>query len=558
MRLVIAALVLTGVSFVIWGLLGLCRSLYECDRQTRRRFSYLLSISWVAYVGVAALVLVSHVPLVWLAEQVGPLLALDDQAATVATWAARGWLVACGTMALYAGLRLFRVERLGLALVVFAGLGSLILEAIALGISSPPLPFSELPGSIAGRFGLAAAIATTAVAATWIHRHTHGAVDEPETGPRLTIADVAIVVCAHNEEEVIGKCLARARELVPESQIFVASDGSSDGTVEIARGARVNVLDIQPNGGKARALAEVIERFGIVERFEAVLILDADAEVDEHYVERALPLLDDPEVVAVAGHANPKWYQHWLPRWSMFFAAYRVRLYTLTQALLRYGQTWGHTNVTFIVPGFASMYRTRVLPQIDIAAPGLSVEDFNMTFEIHRKRLGRIAYTPEVSSTSQEAHSLGDYAKQVRRWYLGFWQTVRRHGIWPSFFWASLGAFVLEMLIASVVFVGVPVVVALLVIEGAPVQLWLPTLGVVDVGGFDLLIAVLLADYTLTLMVAIAEKKPVLLVYGVGFLALRWLDAILFLYTLPLAFVENSDGRWQSPQRLLGPGPATR
>ena len=41
--------------------------------------------------------------------------------------------------------------------------------------------------------------------------------------------------------------------------------------------------------------------------------------------------------------------------------AYRERVYVLTQYLQKYGQTWKRTNVAYIVPGYASMYRSRAL-----------------------------------------------------------------------------------------------------------------------------------------------------------------------------------------------------
>jgi cellulose synthase/poly-beta-1,6-N-acetylglucosamine synthase-like glycosyltransferase len=381
---------------------------------------------------------------------------------------------------------------------------------------------------------------------------------------RLKLDEVAVLVAAHNEEKTIHICLDAATRMVDASNIFVASDGSTDATVRVARERGCNVLDIHPNGGKARALKSAIDHFAICERYAAALILDADAQIDEHYLERALPLFDDPAVAAVAGHAEAKWYPHWRPRWSMFFAAYRIRLYRILQALLRYGQTWKYSNVSFIVPGFASMYRCSALAHIDITAPGLIIEDFNMTFELHHKRLGRIAYTPEARCTSQEAYNFAEYAKQVKRWYLGFWQTIRRHGFWPSLFWLSLGVYAVEMLLQSLVFLSLPFVLTwLLLLEsglgsglgsilgsGQVVTIWLPHLGAVGLTLIDIIIGVFLADYVLTLLVSTLERKPLLLVYGLGFLVLRWIDAFLFLYTLPLAFVEESDGRWKSPTRI--------
>lgn len=374
---------------------------------------------------------------------------------------------------------------------------------------------------------------------------------DPSAPPQLSSADVAVLVCAHDEAKTIHVCLDSAARLVPAGQIFVGSDASTDGTADLARQRGCQVLELFPNRGKAGTLAALLDEFDICDRFAAVLILDADAEIDACFFDHALPLFDDPAVVAVAGHAVPKWPRHRLPVWSMFFVAYRTRLYRLTQALLRYGQTWKHTNVSFIVPGFSSMYRTSALPNIDVAAPGLIIEDFNMTFELHRKRLGRVAYTPRARCISQEAHGLGDYVRQVRRWYLGFWQTVRRHGLWPGLFWLSLGLFVLEMLVQSIVFLAAPAVLVWLALQpGEVLTLWLPPLGAVDVALADAVVGVLVADYGLTAVICAVERRPLLAIYGLGFALLRWIDAFLFLYTLPLAFTARSDGRWVSPARI--------
>jgi cellulose synthase/poly-beta-1,6-N-acetylglucosamine synthase-like glycosyltransferase len=375
--------------------------------------------------------------------------------------------------------------------------------------------------------------------------------DDSIPSGRITLDDVAVLIPAHNEEKTIKDCLEALSKVVPKENIYLGSDGSSDNTVGVVRELDYKIADIQPNGGKARTLKYLIDHFSICESYKAILIMDADSEIDKHYLKMALPLFDDPSIVAIAGHANPKWERHWSPRWSMFFIAYRVRLYKLTQALLRYGQTWKHSNVSFIVPGFASMYRCSVLPKIEITAPGLIIEDFNMTFELHHQKLGKIAYTPRVRCVCQDPHNLKDYYEQVRRWYLGFWQTIRLHGLWPSFFWLSLGMFIIEMLLQSIIFLIVPLtLVWFLLMPDETLSLWLPHMGLTEISLLDVVIGVFVADYLITIIVSIAEKKPIMMIYGFGFVFLRWIDALLFLMTLPLSFRVKSDGRWVSPSRL--------
>lgn len=372
----------------------------------------------------------------------------------------------------------------------------------------------------------------------------------PRGQPSLSVADVAVVIPAHNEEVALPKCLAALSAIVPPSQIHVASDGSKDRTVAIAREAGCNVLDIQPNGGKAKALASAIDKFELCERYKAVLIQDADSEIDPHYLDHALPLFDDPRNAVVAGHVLSRWRNQFWPSLDMLYAAYRTRLYRLLQMVFQYGQTWRWTNVAYIAPGFASMYRSSVLKHIDITAPKLVIEDFNMTFEVQRKGLGRIAYTPRARCSSEDPFTLNDYRKQVQRWYLGFWQTVRRHGVWPSLFWLSLGPLLVELLTISALALALPLMLVLYL--AADIQV--PAFSLLDMtvemtSPVPLIALFLAADYTLTIAVSLLERRPSMLLYGLLFPLIRLLDAALFWRALVTSFVAKSDGRWISPQR---------
>ena len=368
--------------------------------------------------------------------------------------------------------------------------------------------------------------------------------------------NVAVLVPAHNEEVVIASTLTSVLRLVAPSNVHVIADGCTDDTADIARSFGVNVLELQPAHGKAGGISAAVERFELPTRFEAMLIVDADTELDLHYLERALPMLEHPDVVAVAGYARTTWRPGELRLLGRLIVCYRTRLYALMQ-WVKYGQTWRWTNVTAIVPGFASMYRTNVLPKMDLNPPGLVIEDFNMTFEIHRKRLGRIAFRPGVGASTQDPDNAKDYCRQVVRWQLGFWQTVRRHGFWRSWFSAALALFILEVLLASLVLVGVVAACALLglaalagAVTGDPHWLGAPDRVLGNyITAPNVLLFLALPDYLLTCLVAAALRRPSLLVYGLGFLPIRLVDAAITLRTLPKAWRATSTGRWTSPTR---------
>ena len=205
----------------------------------------------------------------------------------------------------------------------------------------------------------------------------------------LTTADVAVLIPAHNEALVIEDSLRSIMALVPRDNVHVVSDGSTDATVEIARRAGAQVIETEENVGKAGALEEAIGRFGLIRRFPVVMLLDADTRVEPGYFTAALPMFDHPQVVAVAGCVRTARDRR-MTLGGKVLVGHRTRIYAVGQRALKFGQTWLRSNATPIVPGFASLYRTDVLPRMEMNPPGLVIEDFNMTFEVYQKGLGKV------------------------------------------------------------------------------------------------------------------------------------------------------------------------
>ncbi|MGH3771678.1 MAG: glycosyltransferase family 2 protein [Pseudonocardiaceae bacterium] len=387
---------------------------------------------------------------------------------------------------------------------------------------------------------------------TWAKRRR-----APRGGPAMTVRDVAVLIPAHNEELVIEASITAIAALVPRENIHVVSDGSTDRTAELARQTGVNVIETRANIGKAGALEEAIDRFELVERFQAVLLLDADTTIEPGYLAAALPHFDNPEVVAVAGAVRTDWHDRGLSLIGKVLVCHRQRIYAISQRLLKFGQTWRFTNATHIVPGFASMYRTAVLPLIEMNPPGLVIEDFNMTFEIYQKRLGKVAFTLDAVAVTQDPDNLRDYVRQIKRWGLGLWQTVRRHPPRLNLFSAMLTMLLLELLTSSMFFLLLPLLV--LVLAGPAlypaVLSWPGIAPVYDAVAEHMTLQVLLlavtgADLVLTCLVALIERKLRFLALWVFFPFLRVLDAAIALSVFPRAWL-SSTGRWTSPARRI-------
>ncbi|MGH3776580.1 MAG: glycosyltransferase family 2 protein [Pseudonocardiaceae bacterium] len=378
-----------------------------------------------------------------------------------------------------------------------------------------------------------------------------------ESGPSMTVQDVAVLIPAHNEELVIEASIEAIAALVPRENIHVVSDGSTDRTAELARRSGVNVIETRINVGKAGALEEAIDRFGLVERFDVVLLLDADTAIDPGYFDAALPHFDDPSVVAVAGSVRTHWHERGLSLIGQALVCHRQRIYAITQRLLKFGQTWRYTNATHIVPGFASMYRTAVLPRIEMNPPGLVIEDFNMTFEIYQQRLGKVAFTLDAVAVTQDPDNLRDYVRQTKRWILGLWQTVRRHPPQFSLFTAMLTLLLLELLTSSLFFLLLPFLVIVLAVPAvySAVLTWPGIAPVYDTVAAHMSLQVLLfgvigADFVLTCIVALIERRARFVVLWFFFPFLRVLDAVIALYVLPLAWLKST-GKWTSPARRM-------
>lgn len=470
--------------------------------------------------------------------------------ATVVMWAA------CVSVGSYIAARIYIHEPY---LVSFAvGLGT-IAAATTILLYSPQSGIALIPNDVrllgfllVGSVGLAILGGHVARSMNALERERDKTRRYATRDARIAPHEVAILIAAHNEEVTIGTTVESVLQFVDPKNVYVGSDGSSDKTVDVVRSLGVHADDIQPNRGKAGAIVYTLEKNKLLDRYKAVFLMDADLKVNKDFFTYALPQFDDPKVVAVIGHAVSLWPKHFVPQWHLFFTAYRIRLWRVLQFCVRYGQTWKYTNVSPIVPGGGSIYRSEALRKIDILVPGLIIEDFNMTFDIHHKKLGLIAFDPRAYVMNQEPWSLNDYVKQIYRWYLGFFQTLRHHGLWPSWFLFSTLFFTIELLFSSILFALLPFMLLELLFGPLEIlMLGFPFFGLtITLAG--VILTVFIFDYITTIIVALIERKPMLLVYGPGFFFLRYVETWVFLYALVMGLFRkaNTEGKWKSPKRI--------
>lgn len=120
----------------------------------------------------------------------------------------------------------------------------------------------------------------------------------PRSGPR-----VLIIVPAWNEQESIGSTVAEIRSAVPDADLLVVDDGSSDQTRVRAVEAGATVCSLPFNlgvGGAMRAGYRYAQRHA----YDVAVQIDADGQHDPVYVPRLIARLADADVVIGARFAT--------------------------------------------------------------------------------------------------------------------------------------------------------------------------------------------------------------------------------------------------------------
>lgn len=232
---------------------------------------------------------------------------------------------------------------------------------------------------------------------------------------------ICVVIPAFNESLLVRRCIDSVLAAgVPAHNIYVVDDASTDDTADRVRAVPgVQLLSDGRKRGKLGGIRDLLTHFGLAARYEYLAILDADSHVaPEYFHEILVRFLHDAETVLVCGAPHSERY-NWL-------TAYRAYEYAVTLRLYRQGQ---HAmGVITVAPGCASVYRTSVLPQLQWDSQTL-VEDMDLTVQVHRGQLGRVAYTAAAVAYTQDPRTVRDYVGQLTRWYRGTWQVMRLRGV---------------------------------------------------------------------------------------------------------------------------------
>ena len=111
---------------------------------------------------------------------------------------------------------------------------------------------------------------------------------------------VAVVIPAFQATATIGDVVTRARATLPDAQLIVVDDGSTDGTGEKGRGKGASVLTHPRNRGKGVALRTGIAR-ACADGADMIVTLDGDGQHPPEEIPRLLAPLAEGRADLVLG-----------------------------------------------------------------------------------------------------------------------------------------------------------------------------------------------------------------------------------------------------------------
>lgn len=339
---------------------------------------------------------------------------------------------------------------------------------------------------------------------------------------------MALLLPGHNEELIIAITIRTAVAAGQDIEdIYVVDDASTDATRRLAVEllGKKNVLRVK-RSGKALAVQKAVKKFDLAKRYEWLHVADADSVFSPDYFHVYREKLEKGDYVVAVGFVQSM-RGNWI-------STYRALTYTYSQHVTRRLQA--KFGMISVFPGPITSFKTDILPQLDFNGNSLT-EDFDITLQVHRKKLGDIAFIPSAVNYTQDPQTLKDFWRQNLRWQRGFFQGVKKYRV-------GLGGQRIDVSLGIQMFQTLYFLLLLFAI--------LPYL-IVTSGSWLTIPVMIAADIIMTSVVALGSsalaKRWNLLGALPYFYFLRWVEVAVYL----VAFVEVMVlRRFQSKSRGWG------
>ena|SRR5215207_204241 len=231
----------------------------------------------------------------------------------------------------------------------------------------------------------------------------------PQTPAALPL--VSLIVPAYDEEAVIEAKLADALALdYPRErlQLIVASDGSGDRTVELARRAGADLVLDLPRGGKVAALNAAARRA----TGELLAFSDANSRWRREALRRLVARFADPSVGYVCGQV----------RFAGGEGGNEEGLYWRYEMAVRGMES----RLAGVTAGNGAIYAVRAEAYLELEPD--RGQDLSFPFEL-TKRGWRAVYEPSALAEEKMAPTVEGEFKRKRRMMWGLWDAMLRYGM---------------------------------------------------------------------------------------------------------------------------------
>lgn len=333
---------------------------------------------------------------------------------------------------------------------------------------------------------------------------------------------ISLLVPCYNEEKAIEasivSCLNQTR---PFDEIIFVDDSSTDSTPEIlARYSdRIIVRKTPRNTGNKSSAQEYGLQFV---SGNIMVTTDADTLLDKDFAKEVTRSFQQPGIFAMAGYVKSLPY-NWLTLARAFD-------YVIGQDFHKIAQDY--LNYIFVMPGAASAFRVRTFRRYITFDHDTITEDLDFTYKLHRHNL-KIVYNRRAISYTQDPATIKGYANQMRRWYDGGWQNLRKHyrAIGHPTRALELSLIYAEGLIFSTLFFLIPLI-----------NWWL---------GLKLILLTLAMTCAYGIWAAWRSKRPALLLAPFPYMILLAINSALFLETFFKEIIlRKKNLKWFKPERV--------
>ncbi|HSX08343.1 MAG TPA: glycosyltransferase family 2 protein [Candidatus Saccharimonadales bacterium] len=235
---------------------------------------------------------------------------------------------------------------------------------------------------------------------------------------------VSVLVAAHNEEQVIVRCLDSIRASSYKNiEVFVVDDASIDKTYMIVRryirqhpDFLLRIIHKRRNAGKGSALNTALEKYA---RGDLVMTLDADSILFRETIKNAVTYFRDPTIAGVAANVQI------------------IDDYTLLGMLQRFEHMIGYrskktytvSNCEFVVGGVASTYRMDVLRDVQFYDTDTLTEDIGLSMKVIStgNKARRVIYAVDVMAKTEGVETFKALVRQRYRWKYGSLQNLAKY-----------------------------------------------------------------------------------------------------------------------------------